>query len=368
MPDIVITRDYFGGKEGIQTILNDYYEREIGKLPDEQEHFARRFIEEGLIVNGKRVGLAEGVEKAQFGVEETLLRQLLESRLIRAETIHLGKIYEISHDTLVEPILRSYQKRKFEEEKKRAQQILEEEKAKRREAERRRNRAKLFALLGFTLFFIALVAGFIAFNAYRAAEKARQEAVAAREMAQDEQRKTEEAYGQLQLETQQREEAQFNEILERGKARTAQSDYAMAADEFQLALDLRPDDPEARLLLQQARQKAGVKSRFVSLIAEGDALAAAGNPSLVAAREKYRQALSLHFNDVTAKSRLTALEGPLGKYFSELVTNADIYFNADGYAEALELYQRALQIRDDAHVKSQIPRCREKIAGNRRNF
>jgi Flp pilus assembly protein TadD len=360
-PDIVINREYFGGKEGIQTILNDYYEREIDRLPDEQEHCARRFIEEGLIANGKRVGLAEGVEKAQFDVDENLLRQLLDSRLIRAETIHLGKIYEISHDTLVEPILRSYQKRKFEEEKALAQQILEEEKAKRREAERRRSRAILYALTGFTLFFIALIAGFIAFNAYQAAEKARQEAVASREMAQDEQRKAEEAYRKLRTETQQREEAQFKEILERGKTLMAKSDYSLAANEFQLALTLRPDDPEARTLLQQSQQKAGVKSRFESLIAEGETLAANGNQSLLAAREKYRQALLLHYNDVTANSRLTALEGPLGKYFSELVGDGDTFFNANGYAEALERYQKALQIREEAYLKSQIRQCRDKL-------
>ncbi|MCB0574187.1 MAG: hypothetical protein KDC61_06440, partial [Saprospiraceae bacterium] len=70
---------------------NDYYEREIGKLPEAEQAQARRFIEEGLIVNGRRVGMPEGAEKTRFGVSEALLNRLLESRLIRTEIIHLGK-------------------------------------------------------------------------------------------------------------------------------------------------------------------------------------------------------------------------------------------------------------------------------------
>ena len=38
----------------------------MAKLSEEEQQLARRFIEEGLIVNGRRVGLPEGAEKSRF--------------------------------------------------------------------------------------------------------------------------------------------------------------------------------------------------------------------------------------------------------------------------------------------------------------
>ena len=153
----------FGGQSGVQEILNDYYERAIGQLSEKEQPIARQFIEEGLIVNGKRVGVAQGVEASRFGVGADLLEKLLDSRLIRSETIHLGKIYELSHDTLVEPILTSYETRRLTEEREAADRKIAEEKAKAEDANRKRLRARMYAILGFALFFLALVAGIFAY-------------------------------------------------------------------------------------------------------------------------------------------------------------------------------------------------------------
>ncbi|MCB0528778.1 MAG: hypothetical protein KDC65_09910 [Saprospiraceae bacterium] len=171
-----INPDDFGGAEGINTILNDYYEREIGKLPEAEQAQARRFIEEGLIVNGRRVGMPEGAENTRFGVSEALLNRLLESRLIRTEIIHLGKIYELSHDTLVEPVLRSYEQRRIAEERAEAMRALEQERARLRELSKKRRRARLFAIAGFGLATLALIGGVLAWLNYRKAETARQSA------------------------------------------------------------------------------------------------------------------------------------------------------------------------------------------------
>lgn len=171
-----VTPADFGGTAGINDILNDYYERELGKLPSDEQALARRFIEEGLIVNGRRVGMPEGAEHAQFGVETALLEKLLDSRLIRAELIHLGKIYELSHDTLVEPVLRSYEQRRIVEERAQAARALEEERARLHEISQKRRRARLFAIAGFALAALALVGGFFSWQNYRKAEAARQSA------------------------------------------------------------------------------------------------------------------------------------------------------------------------------------------------
>lgn len=166
-----ITTSDFGGKAGIENILNDYYEREINALNPPEQLAARRFIEEGLIVNGRRVGLPEGAEQTRFGIDAALLAKLLNSRLLRTETIHLGKIYELSHDTLIEPILRSYQKRHAEEELRQAAQLLAE-------TQRKRARARLFAFTGFALFALALAGGVVAWLNSRKAQAAQQRAEA----------------------------------------------------------------------------------------------------------------------------------------------------------------------------------------------
>lgn len=174
----VITSADFGGKAGIETILNDYYEREIGALDPEEQLAARRFIEEGLIVNGRRVGLPEGAEQSRFGIAPVLLGKLMNSRLLRSETIHLGRIYELSHDTLIEPILRSYEKRQAEEELRRAEQLLNEERLRLADMQRKRLRARWFAITGFVLFGAALVAGGFAWYNFQQAQKAQQRAEA----------------------------------------------------------------------------------------------------------------------------------------------------------------------------------------------
>ncbi|MEZ4941591.1 MAG: WD40 repeat domain-containing protein [Saprospiraceae bacterium] len=167
----------FGGAEGIRGILNDYYEREVDKLPAAEQDLARRFIEEGLIVNGRRVGIPEGAEQSQFGLSPDLLEKLLDSRLIRTEVIHLGKIYELSHDTLVEPVLRSYEQRRIREERAAAAKALEEERTRLAALAQKRRRARLYAIAGFTLAALALVGGFFAWQNYRKAEAARQAAL-----------------------------------------------------------------------------------------------------------------------------------------------------------------------------------------------
>lgn len=113
-------------KQGIQNILTNYYESKLREFPKKLQLSLRTFLEEGLIeinvndpTHGKRVNVAEARVQNKYGIAERILQKLLHTRLIRAENTHLGRVYEISHDTLVMPILKSYQNRKATEEKKR---------------------------------------------------------------------------------------------------------------------------------------------------------------------------------------------------------------------------------------------------------
>lgn len=171
-PGQVITSADFGGAEGINSILNDYYERALAELDPEEQITARRFIEEGLIVSGRRTGVPEGTEQTRFGIGPDLLAKLLNSRLLRAETIHLGKIYELSHDTLVEPVLRSYERRRQEEERQEVARQLAGERARLAELGQKRARARMLAIAGFALAGLAIVGGVLAWFNGQKAEKA----------------------------------------------------------------------------------------------------------------------------------------------------------------------------------------------------
>lgn len=111
-----IEKEHIGGSEGIDLILNNYYENAIKSIGKEEEQAkVRKLIEEGLIVDGTRVSLAESFILSRYDLSSELLQKVLNTRIIKPENTHLGKAYEVSHDTLVAPIVNSYEKRQQEE-------------------------------------------------------------------------------------------------------------------------------------------------------------------------------------------------------------------------------------------------------------
>ena len=107
----------------LEEIFSTYYSRQIqglGSRVDQKK--ARNFIEEGLILEEeeRRLSVFEGVILRQYGISEGLLGQLLASRLIRAEPLAEGGFaYELSHDTLVPPILKAKRARKLLQQRRR---------------------------------------------------------------------------------------------------------------------------------------------------------------------------------------------------------------------------------------------------------
>lgn len=119
-------------------ILRNYYDDQVMKLDPEEQMLARKFIEDELIAEGRRVSLDRAVIKAD--VSDDLLYSLVNSRLIRREPNSLGGFsFEISHDTLLDPIMQARNERQIVE---RAQADREEarEAAKKRQEELERER------------------------------------------------------------------------------------------------------------------------------------------------------------------------------------------------------------------------------------
>jgi len=120
----------------LSNIFTRHYDSLINEISDAAQQLAvRRLIEENLIIEGNRVPLPDKVIALKHGISSELLKKLVDSRLLRAEPNNVdGFSYEISHDTLVEPIMVSYKVRfeKERTEKERIEKLLEKRKRQRK--------------------------------------------------------------------------------------------------------------------------------------------------------------------------------------------------------------------------------------------
>ncbi len=101
----------------LDALIGNYYQDRIAQLGSpKNQQAARRLIEEGLVVESDkaRTPMAEGQIREQYGVSPDLLQKLVDSHLLRREPSRLGEgyTYELSHDTLVEPVLEAKKERR----------------------------------------------------------------------------------------------------------------------------------------------------------------------------------------------------------------------------------------------------------------
>ncbi|MEN6319074.1 MAG: tetratricopeptide repeat protein [Syntrophaceae bacterium] len=106
---VIIQESDLGGEEGMQKILTDFYNDKISKLGSIWvQSRVRKLFEKMLISDtGRRVSLEEEQIERKARVSKSVLLKLVDNRLLRAEP-RVGSIYyELSHDTLIEPIHKS---------------------------------------------------------------------------------------------------------------------------------------------------------------------------------------------------------------------------------------------------------------------
>ncbi|HVG41179.1 MAG TPA: hypothetical protein VM888_06160, partial [Chitinophagaceae bacterium] len=137
---VVIEPADFGGREGLQNIIAHFYDQQIAvvkkqlRLTPEEVSSLKEVIETGLIAGIRRVPLAYESLVERPGVNKKAIDFLIQSKLLKLESHHGNNLVEISHDTLVDPILASLKTRK-------------EEAAK----EKRKKRIQQYAFIGFTV-------------------------------------------------------------------------------------------------------------------------------------------------------------------------------------------------------------------------
>lgn len=122
-----------------KNIFLNFYNDSINKIPEADRPQAKRLIEDELIRNGQRISLDENICKDYL--DENKLKTLVDTHLLRSERNNFGRFsFEVSHDTLVEPILESRKKYQDELEKKRLEEKRQEELRKLREKQEQEKR------------------------------------------------------------------------------------------------------------------------------------------------------------------------------------------------------------------------------------
>jgi len=368
----IVDDSYFGGIDGLKSILNDYYESELNKLSEAEQKKAKRFIEEGLIVGGRRVSILDGVEKERFSIDADLLSKLVNSRLIRADHTHLGKSYEVSHDTLIEPIMASYKKRQVIE-------VEEQRRAELKKARRRTLTAAGLALLGFLLAGISVVFYLQALSSRNDAEKAEKAAKYNEQQAEAARDSTTRLFSEFIEKQEEATLEKYSRYTSEGKGFMASKDFSNAILAFENAINIYTEyrklnkdtlhvdiifksGEEVLALKNTAENQYGKGDRFNSLILEGDKLADKGKEHLIGAKGKYEAALNLNFDNNLAKNRINVVLPKIESAYSEFVRKGDKFFEASGYEEALEQYEKALKLKPgDGKLMNKIEVCKKKL-------
>jgi hypothetical protein len=108
-----------GGEEGLARVVTSYYDATTDGHPEAEAVHA--LCERGLISGrGRRLTLEEGEVLDTFQVSRDTLAHLVDRRLLRAEPRLGSTYYELSHDTLVEPIRQARRRREDQRNKRRA--------------------------------------------------------------------------------------------------------------------------------------------------------------------------------------------------------------------------------------------------------
>lgn len=313
----------------LPAVIERYYDERIQLISDpDQQLAARRLIEEGLIFEEeeRRLSLYEGQALRSFGLRHETLRTLVDSHLLRAEpSLRGGYTYELSHDTLVAPILKAKGLR-LAAERKEAEARQRVERERERQLERRkRRRAYALAIAGLTLAAIALGAAFVAYRQTRALRQAKEEIAKSAYDLQLGSALANKVQGRYELAIDQLErtipfaeaasptaEADIAALLQdwrsvrgimaRADSFASERRYRLAMERYEEAQTISPDEYIAGRRAQAAND---LEEEYQRLLRAGDSMANAGE--LERARDHFQRALELKPGDALATAKLQQL-------------------------------------------------------------
>lgn len=160
---ITIRKNDLGGKVGMRDMLGNFYQKQLDNLQDHlripsiQLQAVRNVIEAELISGKRRVPLDYHVITNKENVPKEAIDFLIKNKLLKIVNHQSNSLVELSHDTLVEPIIKSYEKRRNAEIIHKKHEELEIHKNKLR-------KTRIYLSVVSVLLFICFLLGFLLLN------------------------------------------------------------------------------------------------------------------------------------------------------------------------------------------------------------
>lgn len=358
-------------------ISQNYYDNVISELPESEQAVVRDMIEKGLVFEPDQLRLSlydKQIHSLYPAVTDESLAALVDSHLLRVEERSGERVYEISHDALVAPILaakkirdeeaerlrreaeaeaerlrrdaeaeaerqrllaeaETERQRMLEEAEKQRQKEEEERKAAEAEAERQRlRRQKItffrFSLIASALAIVALVFATLAIRQTNRAREARIEAEASAALARDNEQKMKIARDSAELLQSQLSAETYNSFFNQGKLLIEQKKFGDALRNFESAKNVNTPErnlAELERLMAECRAGASKEARFNALKKEADGLRDQRN--YLKAYPIYKQALLLNFDNEPIQQSLRFCESELRNQCNEELRRARIFLN-----------------------------------------
>ncbi len=288
-------------------IFVDFYKEALNKIPVQRRQKVAILIEDNLIINEQRITLHEAVCK-KYATDEDL-RILTNIHLLRAENTSTGIAYELSHDTLVEPILEVRKIRK-EEEARRLEEMRQQEELRKLQEQRRRQRTIIMIVSIAAVVSISLaIFGFVMWqNAKRQTEIAKQKEKEANEILQNLKR------------------SEFNRLNEKANALCHNKNYADAVKVLNQAFKWTDDSLALQKRIDSLSQIAGKETQFNKLISQAKQYEK-DEANWLKALELYDQAAKLHYDDTLALAKKNSLQKRLNSKLLYYKSKAKEYIN-----------------------------------------
>lgn len=111
--EVEFTLNDLGGETALADTLTSFYMEAIQSIPSARYRKAARRMFEGALISphGRRLSIEEQVLKDHFNLPHDVFQHLLDRRLVRTDRRADSTYYELSHDSLVQPILESHRTR-----------------------------------------------------------------------------------------------------------------------------------------------------------------------------------------------------------------------------------------------------------------
>jgi len=182
-------------------------------------------------------------------------------------------------------------------------------------------------------------------------------------------------------------ETEYNKLIDAGKQATIAKNYELAIDQYKKALAIKPNDPTAtkkindlnKLIDQQ--QKSALKQqeqkeneqKIQTLLQEGNKLmtgSALDGPQLNLAKEKFKEIIAIDSKNTIALQRIAQIDKTIAQQnelsnknaqFDQLVAQGDQKQNEQQYTDAIQLYDRALKIKNDPSIQEKKNIVQQKI-------